>query len=220
MDGIPALQLGLWPALVVAVSALGVGVALLLWGRILHRAALALVGAAAGLAVGGSLAAAISVEPLVGRLVGAVALGLLGLVAARIVWAVLAGSLTGVSAAWVMARLVEVDSAAVGDKVRATQTVPAQAFTEWLETSWETALACLGAVWEKHTAMVVLVLAPAVAAPLIICMLRPRLGHIFMTSLLGAGAIVFGCLFGASQIQPSLWQAVYSFPLNSESTCS
>ena len=207
MVGIPALWPGSWPTLAVPLAALGGGLALLLWGRILHRAALALVGAAVGLALGGGLAAAISVEPLLGRMVGAVVLGLLGLVAARIVWALLAGGLTGAGAAWVMAWLVAGDSPAVGDKVPVAQTATDQAFAEWFKTNWETAFVCLGTVWEKHTAMVVLVLAPAVAVPLIICLIRPRLGRICMTSLLGAGAIVFALLFGASRIQPSLWQA-------------
>ena len=72
--------------------AVALGAAMLFWGRLVHRAVLAVIGVGAGLALGGWLAEKVNLHPMVGRLVLAATFGILAVVVARVVWAVLAGA--------------------------------------------------------------------------------------------------------------------------------
>lgn len=75
-----------------AVAAAGlIGLVMLLWGRVLHRALLVLIAAGIGLAAGGVYGPRIGLDVFVARLVAAISFGILGLVLARLVWALLAG---------------------------------------------------------------------------------------------------------------------------------
>ena len=68
-----------------------VGVIILLWGSRLHRAFLALTGAAVGVAIAYPLAQRFGFDLMVTRILALIILFVVGLLLARIIWAVLAG---------------------------------------------------------------------------------------------------------------------------------
>ena len=99
----------------IAVGAGLVGLALLLWGRILHRAALVLIAFPMGMGLGAILAEQIHVNVWLGVFAVAVTLTILVIVLARVVWALLAGFWLACFAAFLTGLLV------LGDLTPATQ---------------------------------------------------------------------------------------------------
>ena len=87
-------SLATWIIASVGVGLAVVGACLLLWGRVLHRAVLVVVALPIGMALGGVIAQRIDVAQwqwkLATSLTVAIALAVLAMVLARVVWAVLA----------------------------------------------------------------------------------------------------------------------------------
>lgn len=178
----------------VVVSAL-VGVALLLWGRVLHRALLVLVALPVGLAGGWALGPTIQVNPLVAGLVAGVALAVLAIVLARLLWAILAGlHVAGlVLAAMVLwyldAPLAASQPAGQGDVLAQGQVLAQQAFQS---------------VFAEHAAAICLATALSGLASLVVAFMLPRATVICMTSLLGAGKLSWTGGLAAMLWMPSL----------------
>ena len=74
-------------------------VAMLVWGRLVHRGFLILIAAGIGFVLAGWICPLIEVDVLVGGIVAALSLGLLAIVLARVVWAMLAATLLAAVAA-------------------------------------------------------------------------------------------------------------------------
>lgn len=179
----PPLQgMSLW---VQVASSLAVGAVLLVRGGRIHRIALTLAGVGVGYAVGGDLAVKLGADAAVGRIAGGVTVGLLALIGARIVWAVLAA----MTVTAVVVRTVGARYAASPPAVAA----PAD-LAQWAYESWDQLLGNMLRAWQDQKAMLLLILIPAVAVPLFVGLLRPRLTRIVMTSLLGAVGLVAGAL--------------------------
>jgi hypothetical protein len=201
---------------VCALSAGGValGAAMLLWGRILSRPFLALVGVATAIAFAGSLSQQFSVTPLVAATVAAVAFAAVGAVTARILWALAAGAVFGAAA--ILAMLAHMTAPAAATAAQPTSAPGHAPFVAWLADCWNYCGAALGEAWKDRSATVLWTLCLGGGGPLTVALLLPRLGKIFMTSLLGAVCVVGGVLLAVVKIQESLWPATwwgYALPL-------
>ncbi len=193
---------------VCAFSAGGValGAAMLLWGRILSRPFLALVGVATAIAFAVPLSQQFPITPLVAAIVAAVVFAAVGAVTARILWALAAGAIFGAVAILAMLARMSAPAAAASQPASAPGLAPLVA---WLADGWVYCVAALGEAWKDHSATVLWTLCLGGGAPLTVALLLPRMGKIFMTSLLGAVCIVAGVLLAVAKIQVSLWPATW-----------
>ena len=195
MTGIPMPELQSANAWIVSGLAGGFGIILVLWGGKLHRLAVGAAGALVGLVLGQFAARAFAIDPMVAQAIGAGAIGLIGLLAARSVWVVLATIMAMIATAWLLAvkygQVAEAgDTAAVLDAVRAV----AKRFYD-----------DPAGFWDRRAIFIGLSLLAAASAPVAVGMLRPKLMGILMTSLIGSVAIVFAFLLGAAQLDAALW---------------
>jgi hypothetical protein len=206
---LPLPLLSLRAALIVCGCALGAGLVLLLWGKLVGRAFWALAGAGAGYFCGQAIAAPLEVDPRIGQAVGAGVLALVGLVGARVLWALLAAAVISAAATVVVT---------VKTLPSLVETVPTLESSgdrplEYATKFWQYVLNCLQPLWENKSTLLLTVWAVAAGLPLVIALLRPRLTAIVMTSLLGAIGLVLGaaigCVLAAPSIEPSLWEYWY-----------
>lgn len=198
----PQPQLDALAVCVLAAGGVAFGAAILLWGRILSRPLMALAGVVAGIAGAEALSRQFSVSPMVAAVAGAIAFGAVGAITARIIWALAAGALFGAAATIVM--LANVAAPANGQAAFA----PGDPGTgAWLAACWGHCNASLGAVWKEQSATALWTICLGGGVPLTVALLLPRLGKIFMTSLLGAVCVVGGVFLAVVQVQPSLWPA-------------
>jgi hypothetical protein len=199
----PLEQLPPWALWSGAGGSVVVGAVLLLYGRVVGRAAMALAGAGAGYAAGTWAAPHVQLPPVAVQASAAAAGGILCLLAARLLWALLAAALFGgVAAALVVARFLNQPAAPANKALRFDPNVAglaaygqeAQRFAgQTVKTTWD------------HTATAMLVgLLLGAGVPLLVCLVRPRLGKIFMTALLAALLIVGGGATAACLAAPAL----------------
>ncbi|MGC9453680.1 MAG: hypothetical protein ACP5HU_02340 [Phycisphaerae bacterium] len=199
----PTPQLPMLWAWIASAASLVVGAAVLLWGRHLHRALLVLVAAGLGVLLAGPIAAHFGWNLVVLRVVLAVALGITALLAARVVWAVLAAGLTVL----VIGSIFLWSSVYRSGESFAAAEAPESA-SKWLT---ETARVCFDAL-NQTTAMP---LAIAVAftvggAVLVIMFIRPVAARILMTSVVAAVVLMGGLLLAALRVRESLWQTAWT----------
>jgi len=194
-------------AYIAAGSALGAGLLLVLCGRVISRLTVGLVGAGIGLLSGGALSGSMNIDDTVARAALASIFGVLGFVAAPFFWALFAGgvcaSVAGGILGWVFLNqpkeLVEVTPPAGG--------YSPEAWLEWFKVfSQEVG----GAMWDKWTGIVLLVLVPSALIPLILGFWKQRFITIVMTSLVGALAVVGGALLGIAHSDPKYWPDEWS----------
>lgn len=184
-----------WP---VAIVSAGLGVLLVVWGEKYHRAALAMVGGAVGLLLGGSLAPYLGLTPLAGQIAIPMVLAVLAVIGAHFVWAIVAAGLALGAAGWAVIchfASPETRRAAGG----------ADELAEWARSAWGFGTSGIADAWQANALVVVLALFPATVVPLIVGLLKPRLATVAVTAMLGAGAMVFGVLLGLTQIRQSWW---------------
>jgi len=173
-------------------SALLLGVLLILWGKPLSRVVLLLAGAGVGIAMGPTVAGWTQLEVLYCRIGCGVLVAALGAGLAPVVWAVLAGGLfaAGAAAGVLLAFYPNVpDSAA-----KALQNHAYEPILEWLGWLGQFLWQCVQLAATGHEAVFFPAVGLAMVAPIVVFVLRMRLGTIFMTSLLGAAAAVAGVL--------------------------
>ena len=157
-----------------------VGLVMLLWGRLFHRALLVLAAAGLGLLLGGRFSPQIAVSAWLAQLVGAVTLGVLALVLARLVWSILAGLHVGAIAVVVVAVWV------LGVSVAATQPAVQADPAACLRAVEQDARA----VWADHALTVNLTAILAGLSGLVAAFLLPRVTVICMTSLIGTALLL------------------------------
>lgn len=184
-------------------SSLVIGTVMLLWGRHLHRALLVLIAAAAGLALAGPVASRLGWNLIVLRVVFAVALGIAGLLAARVVWAVLAGGLAvaGIICIFLLA--------AVHKSGESLAPAPAAGTAyQWLS---ETAHRCFDALNQTTALPLSIAVAFTVAgAVLVIMFIRPVAARILMSSVIAAILLMGGMLLAAVRVRESLWETAWT----------
>ena len=197
----PAPDLGAQWAWPLALVAAALGVLLLIWGEKYHRAALALVGAGAGVLLGPEIASWVGMGPLAGQIAAPLVLAVLAVIGAHYVWAIVAAALALGGGGWALACHF-----AQTQPPQAT-TAPAAGLDSWARAAWAHAMSGMSDAWQGDALVVVLVLFPAGAVPLIVGLFKPRLATVAMTALLGAAGVVFGVLLASAQITASCWSA-------------
>ena len=180
-----------WVLLAMLGGCLLLGVVLLLWGRILGRAYLGLCGAAVGVGVGGWLRAGVSRHPAAICVAGAAAIGILCMILARLVWGLLAGMLFGAAT---FAFLAAHYSPKVPEKMLPAFAPAAEIVQAYQEAGQAFLVKWMEILWNQSSVVLAGGLFLSVGIPLLICLIRPRLGTIFMTSLIGAAKIVFAAI--------------------------
>ncbi len=190
-------------------AAVLVGLLMVLWGRKLGRAFMVVIGAGGGFLLAPLLIARLNVPENAVRFVAVFALAILALVAARLVWALLAGAgglLIG--AAGVCYR--------AGDLVlqhRPVEFGPTDTFLQWLDS--------LGRYLGQWVQGLSQVLPPAlyvfvgacVAVTFLLVLVWPRMGGVLMTALTGAVLAVAGGLLVSGRLSAELWTKAWTAPL-------
>ena len=157
-----------------------VGAVMLLWGRLLHRALLVLVAASIGLLVAARYGPQIGLGVFVSQLAGAVTGGLLAVVLARLVWAVLAAvHVAAVVSTVVVVWYLGVDLAGLQPAAQGDVIARGEAFAEQV----------VRAVWAQHGLTVGITVILAGLAGLVVAFVLPRVTVILMTSLIGTGLL-------------------------------
>jgi len=203
----PLPQLTLALALALGAVSVIIGAVLLLWGRTVNRATLVVLGVYAGLFLAGPLWRKVPANPTVVRIVAALALAMLGLLLARLVWAALAGAICGGAACLiVLARSLP----QLSPDARPVFQMADSSFGAYSQAVGQYVWAGTQAVWGQQATLLLVTCCLAAAAPLIISMLWPQLIEILMTGLLGAVGIVAGLTLAGGQISARLFSAVFS----------
>ncbi len=180
----------------VAVGVSLVGVAMLLWGRVLHRAVLVLIAFPMGMGLGAILAERLGLNVWLGVFAVAVTLTILVIVLARVVWALLAGLWLAVFATVLTGWLV------LGDLTPATQpgwnpTMESLARSAWAVGSLQITAAGVGAG----------------VAGLILGLFLPRATVIAVTSMLGASLLSDAALKLTGMAAPGALARMQASPL-------
>jgi len=166
-----------------------VGLALLLWGRILHRAVLVLIAFPMGMGLGSILADRFDLNAWLWLTVFSVAvtLTILVIVLARVVWALLAGLWLAVFAASLTAWLM------LGDLTPATQ------------SGWDPTMGSLAqSAWAVGSLAITAAGVGAGVAGLILGLFLPRATVIAVTSMLGATLVGGAVLELTGLLAPNL----------------
>lgn len=169
-----------------------IGGCMLIWGRIVHRAFLALAGAGVGLLIGAPIAAWLSLPPRIVQGVAAFVLAALSAVLARLVWALLltlllAGIATGVIVNMHWPELVEKE----GPPPQVQEGQDPETFREATSDYYK---GLCKSFWKDRHLLLVTVVSPVALTALILAVVLARFTQIGLTSLLGASWIVQGAL--------------------------
>lgn len=181
----------------VAYAAAGAGIAggviLLLWGRHVHRALLAAAGAAAGYLLAVPLAHRLGAPPTTVRIVMVLTLAIVAVVGARAAWVLLGGGLA-----------VGVSTLVLRARVAPPTWPPCETIAAWLRALLATATP-EASLLTGHWLDALLMLALPGVAVLILGAVFARMMRIFMTSLLGAAAVIVGMGLALVHRRPALW---------------
>lgn len=183
-----------------------VGGLLLVWGRLLSRAFLALTGAGVGALLAESLGRQFHLTTEAAGLLAIMGLAIVGALAARFIWAIAGGAIIAAVAVFVLLSYSLPALPAASQPAFGVSDNPEQ----WLRECWRFAQQGLIALWDKNSAQVLWTLCLAGGLPLATLLLAPRLGKIFMTALTGAVAVVVGLLLAVSHFTNLAWPKNWS----------
>jgi hypothetical protein len=169
---------------------------LLGWGGKLHRLAIAGAGVAVGVVIGGPASGLIGIRPELGILIAAVVLGLVGLIGAPKLWALLFSLLGLAVAVCVLA------ASHTGDAVAE---IGPETFEAWAREMLKHLKAGVSGAWHDRLITSLIVLGASGGVPLLVALIRPKLAAILMTSLLGACGLTAGALLGFGGINEDIW---------------
>jgi hypothetical protein len=191
-----------------AVGGVVLGAVLLLWGRKVHRAVAGLGAAGGGVVLGAPVAHQMTgLDLLVAQVIAGGTLGLVGAVAARIVWAVLAGAIFATAAGGAVLLAYPACWPASPEVPAAGASIYA-----WAVAASNVVRSALASVWNEHQGMLLLATCPAGLAPLVVALFRPRLAAVFVTTLLGSACMVVGGLIVAGKFSLNLWVSAWANP--------
>jgi len=201
LESLTALFAGLAAlgTLVYVLITIGIGIlglAILLWGRHLHRAMLALIAFPMGMGLGAILAEQIHLNVWLGVLAVAVSLTILVIVLARVVWALLAGLWLAGFAAGVAGMLC------LGGISAATQ-----------QAAEPTGQAIIQAAWQAGSLTITAAGVGAGVAGLILGLFLPRATVIIVTSMIGASLLFDAVLTLAGLGAPAFLDRMLANPL-------
>lgn len=184
------------------------GAGLLLWGRVLNRSFLAAVGAAAGVVLADRLARQLGLPVAAVGVLTILGFAAVAAVAGRIVWALAGGALSGLVALGVV--LSSTLKALSPTSRPAFQAKLAVDLQSWVVECRRFLVEGVGAVWPEHSGAVLWALCLGGGVPLVMLLLLPRLGRIFMTGLIGSVSLVGGVLLAASRVRSTTWPTQWS----------
>jgi len=195
-----------WPLAAVCVAFGGLMVA---WGNKYHRTVIALMGAGYGMLIGGAVvntlhSLGLPLPPLAGQITIALILGLTGIVAAQIAWALFTVQISVTAAACLLVYNIPNAMPATAPS--------AGGFVEWCHNLLPFLAGGLTQAWALQKLEVVLTLFSAGAIPLVVWLFLPRLAAITTTALLGAMGIILGALLGAGAINADWWDMILQRP--------
>jgi hypothetical protein len=186
---------------------------MLLWGRILSRPFLGVAGAAVGTMLADSLARQFGLSLTAAAMISILGLALAAAVAARLVWALAGGAFFGLIAVWVMLSGMLPNLPATSQPAFDTQT--AGNWAGWFLACWQVLVAGVSVLWADHYVTILWTICMGGGVPLVILLLLPRLGRIFMTGLVGAVSIAGGMLLAVSRFSragwPTAWPAYMTY---------
>jgi len=206
MTGIPIpppLAIDSMVAYVLAGVGVLLGVALLFWGRVLGRTFLMLCGAGAGATLAGPLATSAGIPPLIVRIAAAVLVGIICLIAAPVIWALLAACSAAAGALWALLWFYQPMS---WPQDQTGQESLASYLATFARVVWDGATD----MWGLNPPLVGGTLGVAVAAPLVLGMLWRRLCKIVVTALLGAVLLVAGLVLAVTTHRPDMGASLWS----------
>ena len=179
-------------------------VAMLVWGRLVHRGFLILIAAGIGFVLAGWICPLIEVDVLVGGIVAALSLGLLAIVLARVVWAMLAATLLAAVAA----------GAVVAYYWPEVSTQPATIIDQMDFTAYTASLAEAGGDWFRSTwatraAVLLASIGVGGLTTLAVGLLLPRATAVCMSSVVGACLLASAVLLAVGQGRPAIWDAAW-----------
>jgi hypothetical protein len=190
-----------------ALSGIVLGPLLILWGRVLSRPVLALAGVGIGLVLAPSLARQFGIDPTLAAVLVAVIFAAVGAVAARLIWALTGGALVATVALWT---LLAYCLAALPPKEQPLFPKGLDTLEPWLIACWHFGLAGLRALWTVHSERILWTLCLGGGLPLVVLLLLPRFGKIFMTALLGSLLLTGGFLLAATSLRRAIWPSAWS----------
>ena len=194
-------------ALGLAGVAVVLGGLMLLWGRVLSRTFLGIVGAGVGTLLADSLARQFGLPLVAAAMIAILGLALLAAVAARLIWALAGGAFFGLIAVWVFLSNRLPNLAPTSQPVFDTQT--AADWAGWFLACWRVLVAGVNVLWADHSITILWTICLGGGVPLVILLLLPRLGRIFMTGLIGAVSIAGGMLLAVSRFSRAGWPAAW-----------
>lgn len=201
----------LLPALLtfgVAGLSMALGGALVLWGRVLSRSFLAAAGAAAGVLLAESLARRFNLPIMIVSVVAILGFAVIGAIAARIVWAAAGGAVFGLAALTIMlgATMEGLPAASQPASVPATDIGP----RDWIAQSSQYVFQAATAAWAGDRTRVLWTICLGGGVPLVMLLLLPRVGRIFMTALIGSVALSGGVLLTVSGLSGTVWPTAWA----------
>jgi len=192
---------------VLAAACIILGAVLVLWGRLLGRAVMTFVGAGAGFLLAAPLTQRLSTPFSITLVAIVFTLSIMGLVTARALWALVAGSLgAGAGLIVLLCR---------GGNMLSATTRPAldsalPPFKAWVVASSQYAWTSAEVLWKSGTPQVLVVVGCAALVPLVLAMVWPRAALIVLTSLVGAMVMASGLGLAAAGFGGDLWKAALS----------
>ncbi len=201
----PAIDLSATVINGLAAGSVVLGAAMLLWGRPLGRLFMTIFAALAGAAIGPLFVGLLPLRALSMRIVAAVVLGLVAMIAARLLWSLLAGAIFGGASLVLVIRhyVPELQkSGLTGFEVPADVGQYAAAGMKFLGD-------VIVNLWSYHGAALAMLCGLPAMIALLLVLIRPRLGVIFLTCLLGASAMTAGLMIFGWRVWPPVlgwWQ--------------
>lgn len=182
-------------------AGVGLGVAMLLWGRHIGRFVLALAGAGVGYLFGASLAGLVQATPEVGQAALAITAAILCLIGARVVWAILTGALLeAIAVVLLIAHFLS------QIQVRPSMEIPQTAtLLEWASATGTYLWTCFDEIRKANFGTVMIVIVPAGLLPMMVALIKARPAVIFMTSLLGGVVATAALWMAAVMYRPTIW---------------
>ena len=188
--------------LVASLLCIFAGGVLLVLGRHYGRAMLCVVGMLAGLWIGGLFGDHIPLAPWLARLLTAVVLGVVGLTLARFVWAIMAGSVFGSIAAWILLSTYLPSVAASNQPVFEEV---GMGFIGGLGGVVEYGFGGLVAIWPGNQLLICLTVLPAAVIPIAVSSAHARLGKVLMSAIAGAMFVFAGLVLGLGRMSYPAW---------------
>lgn len=200
-----------WVGVGLGIGGVVVGLALLIWGRRLHRFVAVAVGVGVGLLLAPLLAAELDFGLLTAQISLAVTVGLIFVLIAPVLWpAVLAALAAGAALTVAVERYLP----SVPAEQRPTMPSPAEmSLAEWAERAGAALSEAANAVWQNHTLVALVAMAGAGAMILVLGLLARRLAKIVAMSLLGAALAVAGGVLIWSSLEGSGWSRTFRWPI-------